>query len=135
METGSQKGSNRFETHHFETGEGRYKIEAIVVIAGRDLNITVGGGTSYHIGATALAIPRPSLDDPGLVSASASVICVTGHKDDQLARSAALKLSARFNCVVTVNAGLHIDDANADDIGLLTSNFNTLIQDIISRLA
>lgn len=134
MATGSQKGLTRFESIHLTSGEGSYRVEAMVVIDGRDLNVTIGGGTAYHIGAAALAVPRPSLDDPGLISASASVICVTGHKEDEMARSTALQLSARFNCIAAVNVGLHVDDANADDINCLIHNFNTLIQNIFSYL-
>ncbi len=135
METGSQNGVAKLESLYFKSGDGRYTVEAVVVIDGHDLSVTIGGGTAYHIGAAALAVPRPSLDDPGIISSSASVICVTGHKEDDLARSAALQLSSRFNCVASVNVGLHVDDATAEDIQQLIHNFNTLVKDIISRLA
>lgn len=123
---------------HFFTlsfGEGKYGIEAVIVVCGRDISITIGGGTSCHIGAAALAIPRSSLANPETVSASASVLCVTGHKEDQIVRSAALSLASTLNCVVLVSAGVHVDQASSEDIKILTGNFNSLLKKIHSELS
>jgi hypothetical protein len=111
-------------------GSGRYQVEAVVVVCGRDLAIHIGGGESPHIGAAALAIPRPSLIDKAALSASASVLCVVGHKEDEIARTAALRMAASVNACVTVTVGLHIDDASAIDITTLQSNFDKLIGEI-----
>lgn len=116
-------------------GEGRQRVAAVVVICGEDLAIHAGGGEKPHIGAVALAIPRSSLSGGGALSASASVLCVTGHKEDELARAAALRLAARFNVRVTVTAGLHIDNATAADIGVLETNFAAAISRIESTLS
>lgn len=104
-------------------GEHPYRVEIAVALCGPDISLTVGGGDAYHIGAAALAVPRPSLADPAAPSASASVICVTAHKEDELARAAALELATEFGCRVTVSAGIHVDDATADDIKLLLGNY------------
>ncbi|MEQ8201928.1 MAG: hypothetical protein ABRQ24_10970 [Syntrophomonadaceae bacterium] len=130
-----QPGGARMETFYFQAGEGRHRVEAIAVVNGADLVVTVGGGSVYHIGAVALAVPRPSLAEPGRTSASASVICVSGHKEDELARTAALQLAARFNRVVVVSVGLHVDDASSLDIESLTANFRLLVEDIAARLS
>lgn len=132
MDNTGRISSTRMESFHLQAGQGRHQAEALVVVNGADLVVTIGGGSAYHIGATALAIPRPSLADPGLVSASASVICVTGHKEDELARSAALKMAAHFNRIVSVNLGLHVDEATPQDIMDLTSNFYILLDEITS---
>ena len=68
---------------HFniKAGEKQYIVEADVIICGKDLNVCIGGGEVQHIGASALAIPRKSLANEEKNSASASVICVVGHKD------------------------------------------------------
>lgn len=116
------------ESFHVQVGKGRFRVEALVVVNGVDLAVTMGGGSLYHIGAVALAFPRPSLANPDLISASASVICVTGHKEDELARAAALRLAARFNRVVVVSVGLHLDEASPQDIDTLAVNFHTLVE-------
>jgi hypothetical protein len=123
-------GGTRMETHHFQVGQYPHRVEALVVINGADVAVTIGGGSAYHIGAAAVAVPRPSLADPNRISASASVICVTGHKEDELARAAALRLAARFQRVVVVSAGLHLDDASPQDIDALTANFHALVEQV-----
>ena len=45
------------------------------------------------MGAVALGIPQPSLRDPQQVSATASVIAVVGHQDDQGAKPLAEELA------------------------------------------
>jgi len=130
MTSNNGANSSSMDSFHLQVGEGRLRVEALVVVNGRDLVITIGGGDGYHIGATALAVPRPSLADPHLVSASASVLCVTGHKEDELARVAALKLAAGFERIVSVNLGLHVDAATAEDIDSLTHNFHILVDEI-----
>jgi hypothetical protein len=118
-------------------GTGINKVEVAASVCGKDIVVFIGGGTRYHIGAVALAVPRPSLTDQQKISATASVLCVTGHKEDQLARSAALRISAALNCVVTVVAGLHIDEAKMEDIGEMENNnvraIEKLIEDLSSR--
>jgi len=118
----------------FEAGEGVYRIEAAVLICGRDISVAICGGDTPHIGAVALASPRMSLADKERTSASASVICVTGHKEDELARSAALQLAARFCCQVVVIAGIHIDDATADDIKTLWNSYEEVMAKIMTGI-
>lgn len=118
----------------YESGEGIYRIEADVLICGSDISIAICGGDTPHIGAVALASPRMSLADKEKTSASASVICVMGHKEDELARAAALKLAARFSCQTAVAAGIHIDDASEDDIKVLWKNYETVMVMIMEGL-
>lgn len=81
--------------------------------AGRDLCLVVSGGHAEHVGAVALAQPRPSRRDPGRISASASVLAVPGHQEDQLARELALKIAGALNVTVCVCCGIHLEDADA----------------------
>lgn len=115
-------------------GEGVHRVEASVLICGKDLVVVIEGGTRYHIGAVALAIPRPSLADPGRISASASVLCVTGHKEDELARIISLQIASALNCTVTVIAGIHIDAANATDLSKMLDNCTKTISNLVERL-
>ncbi len=115
-------------------GAGSYQIEAVAIRCGRDISVSFGGGRAYHIGAAALAIPRASLASPEKRSASASVLCVTGHKDDLLCREAALRICAALNAVVNVTVGLHLDCACAEDIQALTDNFYGAVDEVIQAL-
>jgi len=115
-------------------GSGRLRVEACAIVCGADLVVTLQGGTRHHIGATAMAVPRPSLADSSRVSASASVLCVTGHKEDELARSVALRLAAALGCTVTVAAGLHVEAASPEDIAALLRAAETVAVRLAARL-
>lgn len=112
------------------SGEGIKLVEAMVVCCGKDINMCIVGGDTFHIGASSLAVPRPSLKRNNEISASASVICVTSHKEDQIAREASLRFAATFNARVCVSCGLHIDDATDNDISELYSNFLQVLDKI-----
>ena len=88
--SGPGKGAAMF-SFTVAAGEGAHRVEALCALAGPDLCLCLAGGESPHIGAAALAVPRESLRGGGEPSASASVLCVTGHKEDELARDAALR--------------------------------------------
>ena len=125
-----------FITSHMKVsaGEGKWRIEGEALRCGKDIQCVFTGGEAPHIGATALALPRPSLNDPKKTSASASVICVTGHKDDQLAREAALKIAAACNAAVCVTVGIHVDNATAADLDLLNKNFSEAANNLTGLL-
>jgi hypothetical protein len=118
----------------YATGEGDYRIDARVALCGRDVTVTVGGGTRPHVGAVAVAFSQPSLKDPARRSATASVIAVPGHKEDEIAREAALQLSRALDATVVVSAGLHVDDATPEEIEALVANFRRLIDVIQAEL-
>jgi hypothetical protein len=44
-------------------GQGQYRVEARGILIGNELMVAIYGGTAPHIGAIAIAIPRPSLQD------------------------------------------------------------------------
>lgn len=122
------------QTVTLSVGQKPYTVTACVVLCGQDIAVVIGGGEAPHIGAAALASPRPSLKNNGDVSASASVLCCLGHKDDQPAKEAALRLASKFNTNVAVTAGLHLDNAGADDIAKLQQNFQQILEAIESWL-
>lgn len=116
------------------TEQGRYDLEASVRTIGQDLLMAVWGGEKPHIGAVSAAQPRPSLKDPARTSSSASVICFLGHKEDELARRAALRLSAALNTRVVVTAGIHWDQLDQEGIRAVIRNFDLLIERVQERL-
>ena len=118
----------------FETGIGIHKVDAVVIFCGKNVSVVIGGGDTPHIGAASVASPRESLKKDGNISATASVLCVMGHKDDMPARQAALRLSSVLNTTVCVSAGLHIDNPTHDDFVQIQKNFDDLVELLVSKL-
>ena len=116
------------------TDRGEYDIEAHVRSIGEDLLVAIWGGERPHIGAVAVAQPRPSLKNPAVTSATASVFCYVGHKEDDLAKEAAERLAASFNARVVVTAGIHWDHLSEEDIGKVVRNSRNLLDLIIKRI-
>lgn len=122
------------EARNFTVGEAPCAVQGLLTLCGHDICLAIGGGTLPHIGAVAIAEPRESLKKDGSISASCSVLCMLGHKDDQLAREAALKLAASTNSRTVVTVGLHIDDIQQDKLMQLTENFWQLIEECLIYL-
>jgi gallate decarboxylase subunit D len=117
------------------TTDGSYRLEANVRLIGDDLLVAVWGGDKPHIGAVAVAQPRPSLRPPhDKISASASVICLLGHKDDIFAKAAAESLAAAINRPVVVSAGMHWDQIDAGGIERVGESSQQLIALILQEL-
>lgn len=83
---------------------------------GKDLLITVRGGTKPHIGCCVLAQPRPSLAGDGKVSATSSVLNVVGHRDEALCRYLAERAAAAHGCTVVCTGGFHVDNMTGAQI-------------------
>ena len=118
---------------HLKTDRGAFDVEADVRRIGEDYLVSIYGGEVPHIGAVAAAHPRPSLKDPSVVSATASVICYTAHKEDDLAKQAAEKLAAALNTRVVVTAGIHWDNLSEAGINQVIENSRKLISLILEQ--
>ncbi len=116
-----------------ETSTGAYDIQAEVRWIGTDLLVAIWGGEKPHIGAVAVAQPRPSLRDPNVLSATASVICLPAHKEDELAKTVAETLAAAFNTPVVVTAGIHWNDIPQAGIERVIANSKTLVSLILEQ--
>jgi len=116
-----------------ETDNASYNLEAFVKQIGQDFLVAIWGGRP-HIGAIALAQPRPSLKDQSVQSATASVFCLVGHKDDIVAKEAAEKISSELNTNVTVMAGIHFDDIDEEGIKVVIENSRQLVTMIIEEI-
>ena len=118
-----------------QTREKEYNLKASIQRIGRDLLVAIWGGERPHVGAVAVAQPRPSLRDPQSTSATASVFCLVGHKEDELAKAASEILASVLNTTVVVTAGIHWDDLSAEGIQTVVKNSEILIDLILERLA
>ena len=117
------------------TNEGSYNLEASVRLIGEDLLVAIWGGERPHIGAVSMAQPRPSLKDPEATSATASVFCLLGHKEDELAKAASEVLAAALNTAVVVTAGIHWDNIEPEGIQKVIRNSKILVDLILDKLA
>lgn len=118
-----------------KTNEVTYDLEASIRLIGQDLLVAIWGGEKPHIGAVAVAQPRPSLKDPEVMSATASVICLPGHKEDELAKAASEILAAALNTQVVVTAGIHWENISEEGVQKIIWNSKILVDLILERIA
>ncbi len=118
-----------------KTEEDSYNLSAGVRLIGEDVLVAIWGGEKPHIGAVAVAQPRPSLKDPEVTSATASVICLMGHKEDELAKASAEILAAALKTPVVVTAGIHWDNLDPEGIRRIIQNSEILVEMILEKCA
>ena len=117
-----------------KTSEGEYDLEASVRLIGHDLLVAIWGGEKPHIGAVSVAQPRPSLKDPKVISATASVFCFIGHKEDELAKAVSEVLASVLNTQVVVTAGIHWDNISEEGIKKIIRNSEILVDLILDKV-
>ncbi len=116
------------------TNEGEYDLAASVRQIGQDILVAIWGGDKPHIGAVAMAQPRPSLRDPDVTSSTASVFAYVGHKEDELAKAAAEILASTLKTNVVVAAGIHWDNLPPEGIQRVIENSNILVEMILEKI-
>lgn len=118
--------------------KGRIKINIKAIEIGEDLCVIISGGDSPHIGCVTLSVPRPSLADAEVISATTSILNLVGHKDDEAARYVSQTLSSRLNKNVVVTCGIHVDNITGEEInvtiGILKELTNLLIQKLVKEV-
>ena len=116
------------------TNEDEYNLSAHVRLIGDDILVAIWGGEKPHIGAVAAAQSSPSLKDPKVMSTTASVLCYSGHKEDELAKSAAKKLAAALDTKGVGTAGIHCDNISAGGIQKVIRNSEVLVTTVQERI-
>lgn len=111
------------------------EITLTALFMGKDLNVSIYGGDLPHIGAIALGIPRPSLEDKNKISSSVSLLTITGHKEDVIVQRLAKVLSKNFNSTVVVSCGIHYDNITLEDIEAINLLISDLTDELISKLS
>ena len=113
---------------------GRYQIHATAMLIGDDLLVVIWGGTKPHIGAVAVALPRPSLADPQVTSSTSSVFTMLGHKEDKVVKMVSEHLSGRLEKNVVVTAGIHWDHLPEEAIEEIVQKCRELADEIQARI-
>jgi len=120
------------EELYLQEGSMPYQVHLKVVPVGSDLVVLVWGGEKPHVGAVAVAVPRPSLDDPQITSSTTSVYAMVGHKEDDLAKDMAAKLAAKFKKNIILTAGIHIDNIPPQGIKAIEDNCKKILENLLS---
>lgn len=119
----------------FSAGSGRHRVWGTALFSTGGLSVNCLGGEVPHIGAVAIGIPRASLARPSRRSATTSVFALTGHKDDELARSMASELAQRLGVTAVVVAGVHVARATRSDIAAVLRNAGEAVRAIVVSAA
>ena len=127
----SARGDPPVRQVSIEVGRGRCRLWGTAVVTARGVSVTLVGGERPHVGAVAIGIPRPSLARGGRQSATTSVVTVTGHKDDELARPLAHELARRLGQTAVVVAGVHIERPRARDFERIFRNAERALDAIL----
>jgi hypothetical protein len=122
------------EERVYQVGEGRMQIKLRATITSDGLVVQIFGGDRTHIGALALSLPAPSLNDPGLISCSTTVVPITGHKDDEVAKPVAEDIARSWGSPVLTVVGIHVDRASKRDIDILKNNCKLAAAELINDL-
>ena len=119
----------------FWAGSGRHRVWGTALFSTGGLSVNCLGGEVPHIGAVAIGIPRASLARPSRRSATTSVFALTGHKEDELARSMASELAQRLGVTAVVVAGVHVARATRSDIAAVLRNAGEAVRAIVASAA
>ena len=104
---------------------GPTELRADVAYAGRDVLVTIFGG-ERHVGAVGVGGYS--------VRAYASVLTMSGHRDDVIAKEAALRISKALKCSCVVIVGVHVDDASGRQISEMVDTSFALVEELIEAL-
>jgi len=117
----------------FTAVKGRVKINLKAILIGEDLCVIISGGDSPHIGCVTLSVPRPSLADSRIISATTSVLNLIGHKDDEAAKYVSHMLSSELNKNVVVTCGIHLDNITKEEINIIFELLKELTEKLIQK--
>jgi gallate decarboxylase subunit D len=129
---GSVKGMKRMR---LSRTKGQFRVYAEVLFIGKDLVVSIWGGTRPHVGAVAFAIPRASLKNPRAISATSSIFTRLGHKEDDIVKRFSEQVSAGVNRVVVVTAGIHWDGISPQGVEIVRSLCDEISRSLIGRVS
>lgn len=115
---------------YFQIESNAFKVEAYCQQLGDDFLISIYGGAA-HIGAIGMAQPRASLKNSDKRSATASVFCYLGHKEDEVVKYVAERLASQLDAKIVVAAGLHWDNLTPEGIDTVMKNIDVLVEQLI----
>jgi hypothetical protein len=121
------------ETFDLAKRAGRIEVRLTGQRLGNDLQLAIVGGDRPHIGAVALSFRHPALKNPQIEDVTTSVIAVTGHKEDLLARTVAQRIAAGTGRTTSVSCGIHLDGISKAEIQSVQELVEALVDEFIAR--
>jgi gallate decarboxylase subunit D len=113
-------------------GEGSLRVCLEAHVSSNGAILYLSGGDLPHIGGVAVGVPRPR--NASRLTANVSVISILGHKDDELARPIADKVARRTGQLAVVIAGIHVENATAQDLDSVVRNAHAAVDAWLERL-
>lgn len=104
---------------------GRIELRITAQFLGRDLWVGLSGGDREHIGAVALASP---------VDGVLGTLVVPRHREEELARDVAARVSAHLQAVVCVACGIHVDGLQPGELEEILAMAKVLTDRLLERL-
>lgn len=123
-----------WQINEITVGNDCSALKAVLISVDKGVNIYIGGGEEPHIGTVVICEPRLSLKNDGTYSCTTSVHNFLGHKDDAIAIPIAETLCKQIQKPVVITAGVHLDNANKDEIAEFLSNIPQLTQKLLKLL-
>ena len=115
-------------------GKDKFKVRAVGVITSNGVVLMIFGGEKPHVGAVALAVPMRSLRRKGKIGVTSSVLTLAGHEDDKVARPAAELAARRLKTTAVAIAGIHVENAASEEIGILLRNSRRAVELLLDKL-
>lgn len=112
-----------------QAGIGKHLVSGMLIELDQDFLMSIFGGELTHIGACALGLKASYAE-----RVSVSSLSVPGHRDDILAREFALRAARDLDSNVSVNVGIHVDQAVDYDLQVLQENAQEVYFALIERL-
>ena len=102
------------------SSEGKYRVWLKRFSLGSGLVFFLGGGEKPHAGSVVVAEPGKPLQ----------VILLAGHRDDVVLRPIAQRACEKYKTTVVVVGGVHVNQANKEEIDILVKNCHDLLEGI-----
>ncbi|MGM9521714.1 MAG: hypothetical protein ACI3VB_04470 [Oscillospiraceae bacterium] len=103
-----------------------YPIRVSAEYAGKDLNVSITGGDTPHIGSMSIAWHEDSIRE--------KTVLLPSHRDDIISREYALALSELTGASVCVTCGIHYDGVTAEGIQMIVSAAHEVLTELKKQL-
>lgn len=114
-------------------GEGSFRVTlGVEGTNGSGVCAFLFGGDTPHVGGVVLGVPQRRLWEDGL-TCDISQICLPAHKDVFAGAEVAKILAMGTNQPVAVTCGVHVDNANSEDIAKLLENCRLAAREWLER--
>lgn len=111
------------------SGSGRTKVELSAFHLGNGLVVCIYN-VGAHIGAVAVADY-----DHKEKRAYSSVVTLTGHRDDEVAKNQAHLIARHTRKPVCVIAGIHLDDITKDEITGIVDEVDRMVTAFLNQIS